>query len=94
MKFSDYKKNASDKQNGGKQYNASKERMIKNFISKYEGKSRAELIDEITEVAEKNRKDGNLSDGDLDGFAEMITPYLTPEQKVMLSEVISNLKKT
>lgn len=94
MKFSDYKKNTRNEKNDGKQYNASQEKIIKNFLSRYEGKSRSELIDEIAKVAEKNRKEGNLKNSDLDDFAEMITPYLTKEQKTMLSEVLSNLKKT
>lgn len=94
MKFSEYK-NCKNRNNGNNQrinLEKSKEKLIKDFLSGYEGKSQEDLISEITKTAEKNRRDGNLTDKDLDDFKVMLTPYLNDEQRKILNDVISGLK--
>lgn len=94
MKFSEYKKGKT-KNNASNQsvkLDKNKEKLIRNFLSGYEGKSQEDLISEITKTAEKNRRDGNLTDKDLDDFKVMLTPYLNAEQRKILNDVISGLK--
>ncbi len=90
MKFSEYKE--SKKQNNDVKSNDNAESLLKNFISGYEGKSQAELISEIIKVAEKNRREGKLSDSDLDNFAMTLSPMLDLSQQKELDKIISRLK--
>lgn len=94
MKFSEYKngKTQNNASNQSVKLDKNKEKLIRNFLSGYEGKSQEDLISEITKTAEKNRRDGNLTDKDLDDFKVMLTPYLNAEQRKILNDVISGLK--
>ena len=42
--------------------------------------------------AEKGRKNGTLSDADVDNFANMIAPMLNPSQKAKLKAVVNKIK--
>ena len=46
----------------------------------------------ILKEAEKGRKNGTLSDGDIDNFSDMISPMLNAEQKKTLEKVVKRLK--
>lgn len=93
MKFSDYKR-AKTKDNARSEVkmDETQERLVKNFLNGYEGKQKSEIISEIVKVAEKNRREGKLSDKDLDDFSNMISPMISPEQKKELQEIIARLK--
>lgn len=93
MKFSDYKKvrsNNSDSEN--LQIDEKSANMLQNFLRGYEGKSKSDIVSEIVKVAEKNRKEGKLTDKDLDNFAATLSPMLNADQKSELSKIISRLK--
>lgn len=94
MKFSEYKNVKGDNKSSKNDLKSdkNKEKLIRNFLSSYEGKSQEDLIAEITKTAEKNRREGNLTDKDLDDFKVMLTPYLNAEQRKILNDVISGLK--
>jgi len=67
-------------------------RLLRSFLKDHEGKSEDQLIASILAVATEKRKQGTLSDGELDAFAKMIVPSLNDEQKAKLDEVIKKLK--
>ena len=67
--------------------------MLNAFANKYEGKSEQDLISAIILEAEKGRKNGTLTDQDIDNFAKTISPMLTPSQRVKLNAVVSKIKK-
>ncbi len=93
MKFSDYKKarnNNSDSEN--LQIDEKSAKALQNFLRGYEGKSKSDIVSEIVKVAEKNRKEGKLTDKDLDNFAATLSPMLNAEQKSELNKIISRLK--
>lgn len=93
MKFSDYKNarsNNSDSKN--LQIDEKSANVLKNFLRGYEGKSKTDIVSEIVKVAEKNRKEGKLTDEDLDNFATTLSPMLNAEQKSELNKIISRLK--
>lgn len=93
MKFSDYKRDKTkDNARSEVKIDETQERLVKNFLNGYEGKQKSEIISEIVKVAEKNRREGKLSDKDLDDFSNMISPMIGPEQKKELQEIISRLK--
>ena len=63
------------------------------LASKYEGKSAEEMMQAIIKEAEKGRKNGTLSDRDIDNFASSIAPLLNDKQRKMLSTIVERLKK-
>ncbi len=93
MKFSDYKQNSSNKkQTNNQKMDKNAERLLRNFVKDYEGKSQSDIVSEIVKVAEKNRREGKLSDGDLDNFADMLRPMLDETQRSELDLIIKKLK--
>ena len=66
---------------------------IKNFAGKYEGASENELLSEIMREAEKGRRNGTLSDSDIDRFKSMLEPMLNSSQRQKLHKVIEKIKK-
>lgn len=63
------------------------------FAKKYQGKSEAEIADEIKRVAAQGKADGSLDMNRIENFAESLTPVLNREQKKKLDEIMSFLKK-
>lgn len=59
----------------------------------YEGKSSEELMQAIIKQAEEGRKNGTLTDRDIDNFASTVSPLLNDKQRKMLNTVIARLKK-
>ena len=60
---------------------------------KYEGKSSDEMMQAIIKQAEQSRKNGTLTDRDIDNFASSVSPLLNDKQRKMLYEVVERLKK-
>ena len=85
--FNNYKPNTNNQ-------NAGAYDMLKNFASKYEGASKSDLISAIKKEAEKGRKNGTLSDNDIDNFANMLLPMLNNNQKAELKKIVEELKKS
>lgn len=85
MKFSDYQNQSA--KTGDKVTQQALE-----FLKKYEGKSRDELLATIVKIATKKRRAGELSDREIDRFYDSIAPTLTGEQLKSLGEVVATLK--
>lgn len=62
------------------------------LASEYEGKNADEIMRAILKEAEKGRKNGTLSDKDIDDFSDMISPMLTDGQRKTLDKVVKRLK--
>lgn len=62
------------------------------LASKYEGKNADEIMRAILKEAEKGRKNGTLSDKDIDDFSNLISPMLTDGQRKTLDKVVKRLK--
>ena len=84
--FNNYKPNGNNQNQGA--YD-----MLKNFASKYEGASKNDLISAIKKEAEKGRRNGTLSNKDIDNFANMLLPMLNGSQKAELKKIVEELKK-
>lgn len=76
------------------QMNKESKDMLKNFASKYEGASEDTLISEIMKEAEKGRRNGTLTNADIDRFKNMIEPMLNSQQRKKLEKVVEKLKKS
>ncbi len=86
-------KSQSKKDDGQKQPSASPYELFAALSRRYEGKSTEELMQAIISQAEEGRKNGTLSDEDIDRFASTVTPLLNDKQRKMLKSVVSRLKK-
>ena len=82
---------------GGGTYNQSgagvdANELLQMLAGKYEGKSEDELLASIFAEAQKARKNGSLSDGDIDNFVRTVAPMLSPAQQKKLMKVAGYLK--
>ncbi len=62
------------------------------FASDYEGKSADEVMSAILAEAEKGKKNGTLTDADVDKFASTVSPFLTDKQRKMLNVIVKKIK--
>ena len=65
---------------------------LRKTAQKYEGRSDAELLDEIAKAARSQRQEGTLSDEKLDRFVGDLTPMLNAEQRERLQRAIRLIK--
>lgn len=62
------------------------------FASAYEGKSADEVMSAILAEAEKGKKNGTLTDADVDKFALTVSPFLTDKQRKMLNVIVKKIR--
>ncbi len=67
--------------------------LIASLAGKYDGASETELMKAIVKEAEKGKRNGTLSNADIDRFAAMLAPMLDGKKKAMLKKVVGELKK-
>ncbi|MBE5741837.1 MAG: hypothetical protein E7360_00755 [Clostridiales bacterium] len=83
-------KNKTESPKNGKNVNFAQ---FAQLASKYEGKSAEEMMQAIVSEAERSRKNGTLSNEDIDNFASSVAPLLNDKQRKMLMTVVQRLKK-
>ena len=66
--------------------------LVGSLASKFDGKSRGELLAAIYREAKKGKKNGTLKNSDIDGFAATISPFLDEKQRGYLSKIVKELK--
>ena len=66
--------------------------VLNSFAKKYEGANENDLISAIMLEAEKGRKNGTLTDADIDNFASTIAPMLNATQREKLKSVVKKIK--
>ena len=86
--FKSSKQKASSENFGSSPYE-----IFANLSKKYEGKSSDELMQAIIKQAEIGRRNGTLSDSDIDNFASTVAPLLNDKQRKTLYSVVAKLKK-
>lgn len=67
--------------------------MAKKLTSAFEGKGEGDILRAIYAEAERGRKNGSLSDADLDNFYNALAPMLDGFKRKKLAAVIAKLKK-
>ena len=87
MKFSDYEKKRKTEK-----LDVSSQKAIKSLLGKFEGKSEDEIVAAIMATAEKNRKEGKLSDAEIDAFYSMLSPMLGDDKRAKLDGVVKKIK--
>ncbi|MDR2046670.1 MAG: hypothetical protein LBP79_01965 [Clostridiales bacterium] len=70
-----------------------KERDLREKLKSYEGKSRGDIMSELTRAVEKGRRDGTLSAAELENFYLQASPMLSAEQKKKMRDIIDAISK-
>lgn len=89
--FNDYKKPTDEKI--GAAFSGDAFDMLGKLSAAYEGKSADEILRAIISEAEKGRRNGTLSDADIDNFAATVSPMLDEKQRKTLKAIVAKLKK-
>ena len=67
--------------------------MVMDLAKKFDGKNTQELIKAIYEEAKKGKRNGTLSNADIDNFSAMLSPLLDDKQRKMLKKIAEELKR-
>lgn len=67
--------------------------LIASLAGKYDGANEKELMQAIVREAEKGKRNGTLSNADIDRFASMLAPLLDDRKRSYLKKVVAELKK-
>ncbi len=65
---------------------------IRERAKQYEGKSEDQLLNELFKKVNDGKKNGTLSNADLDRFAGQVAPMLNPQQREKLNGLIKMIK--
>jgi hypothetical protein len=66
---------------------------VMEIAQKYEGKSANELLKAIYEEAEKGKKNGTLTNEEIDALSLMLSPFLDQQKRKILEKIVTELKK-
>lgn len=78
---------------GGNQKETDIFNMVKNIAGKYDGKSTNDILSAIYREAKKGKKEGTLSNEQIDNFAKMLSPLLDDKQRSYLRKIVEELKR-
>ena len=67
--------------------------MVKSLAGKFDGKSTNDILSAIYKQAKKGKKEGTLSNEQIDNFALMLAPLLDDKQRSYLKKIAEELKK-
>lgn len=93
--FNSYAKDGAKDAKSGPQSGSDKNLadLIGSLANKYNGASEADLMRAILKEAEKGKRNGTLSNADIDRFASMLAPMLDAKKRSYLNKVVEELKK-
>lgn len=66
--------------------------VLKSFAKKYEGASEDKIISEIMLEAQKGKRNGTLTNADIDRFKNMLYPMLNQSQRAKLDKIVKKIK--
>lgn len=84
-------KNFTPKNTSSTDMNAAMD-MAKSVIGSMNGKSESQLLRTIIAEAERGKREGRLSNADLDNFYNSVAPMVDGAKRKKLKEIISRLK--
>ena len=68
-------------------------RTVSDLAKKFDGKNGNDLLRAVYAEAERGKKNGTLSNADLDKFAPTLSPLLDEKKRALLKKVVADLKK-
>lgn len=69
------------------------EDVVTKIASNFDGKSQNELLLAIYKEAQKGKRNGTLTNVDIDNFAAVLSPMLDEKKKNILKKLVVELKK-
>ncbi|MCH5147588.1 MAG: hypothetical protein J1F61_06295 [Clostridiales bacterium] len=91
--FSNEKNNGSTTQNSGDAQLNNTVEMAKLITKAMNGKSTMQIMQTIISEAERGKREGTLTNADLDNFYNALSPLLDGAKKRRLKQVIEKLKE-
>lgn len=85
--FNDYAKN-SENLGGGDLF-----KTVTELSKKLDGKSGNDILKAIYAEAERGKRNGTLTNVDIDNFAAALSPMLDEKKKTLLKKIVVELKK-
>lgn len=85
--FNDYAKN-SENLGGGDLF-----KTVTELSKKLDGKSGNDILKAIYAEAERGKRNGTLTNADIDNFAAALSPMLDEKKKTLLKKIVVELKK-
>ena len=73
--------------------NQTTEELAKKIASAYNGKSNADMLQNILREAEKSKRAGTLSNEEIEVFYQNFSPMLNTIQRKKLRSIVEDLKK-
>ena len=67
--------------------------IVSSLAQKFDGKSQGELLKAIYDEALKGKRNGTLTNAEIDNFYSMIYPMFDDKQRKMITKVVTELKK-
>lgn len=67
--------------------------LTKKIATAYRGKSNGEMLASILKQAEESKKNGTLSNAEIDEFYRQFSPMLDPLQRRRLKSIVEKLKQ-
>lgn len=67
--------------------------LVNSLANRFDGKSQTELMRAIYEEAKKGKKNGTLTNAEIDNFSAMLMPLLDEKQRKTLRKVADELKR-
>ncbi len=89
--FNEYAKNATTEKPEGMNDNLFN--LINSVAKKFDGKNQNELLMAIYKEAQKGKRNGTLTNAEIDGFANMLAPMLDDKKRAILGKLVEELKK-
>ena len=68
-------------------------RLTKQILEAYDGKPSVEMLKSILKQAEESKRNGTLTNEEIDEFYSQFAPLLDAKQQKMLQSVVQKLKK-
>ena len=86
--FNDYSKNFNENLNEG-----DIAELVKRLSQRFDGKSQNDLLKAIYEEALRGKKNGTLTNEQIDNFQRILSPMLDDKKRKMLNKVVEEIKK-
>lgn len=68
-------------------------RLTRQVAQAYDGKPSVEMLRSILAQAEESKRNGSLTNADIDAFYEQFSPLIDERQRKMLKSVVEKLKR-
>ena len=91
--FNQYSKKQNNYYSGDKSAPNDIFSIVSSLAKKFDGKNQSDLLKAIYDEALKGKRNGTLTNADIDNFSSMLYPMLDDKQRKILLKVVAELKK-